>query len=390
LRVITRDNVTTRIAHIVAVYPPYRGGMARVAEEYAVRLRARGHLVDVLTSRKGRVAGDPAFVQRLNGLQIGNAAIVPHLFFRLREYDLVHLHYPYFGGAEFALARRLWNPNQPLVLTYQMDATASGLRGFVFDTYRRVVLPTAVRLADRILISSSDYFESSALARVPGAAERTEIHPLGVDLQRFHAGEERDLRVRIGAGPEETVLIFVGTLDAAHHFKGLRLLLHALSTLQHFAWRLVVVGDGPLRPDFEELVRTCQIHSRVVFAGDVSDQALPKYYRAADVHVFPSTGRSEAYGLVVLEAAASGIPSVVAALPGVRTVVRAGETGWHVAPGDAIALRQVIEKVVRDPDQRRDFGRRARRHAETEYAWDSLIDRLEATYDTVLARRRPA
>jgi glycosyltransferase involved in cell wall biosynthesis len=89
----------------------------------------------------------------------------------------------------------------------------------------------------------------------------------------------------------------------------------------------------------------------------------------------------------VLEAAASGVPTIASALPGVRTVVRDGETGIHVTPGDAATLRAALTALLDRPDLRLRLGRAARARADAELAWDPLIDRLEETYLRCAAAR---
>jgi glycosyltransferase involved in cell wall biosynthesis len=372
-----------KIAQVVAVYPPYRGGMGRIAQEYTTRLRRRGHDVHVFTVCRDPLCKDEPFVHCLRGPRIGNAALVPALFAGLPNYDIVHLHYPFFGGAEVLHASRLWRHRQPLVLTYHMDAMARGIKGLVFRVHQRTVLPRILSHVDRILVSSLDYAGCSALASLPEAADRIEPHPFGVDLERFHPGSDAELRQDLRVEEDEAVLLFVATLDSAHHFKGLPVLFEALAGLQHLRWRLVVVGDGPLRGSYERRARA-QIGSRVSFVGNASDASLPRYYRSADLHVFPSTGPAEAFGLVALEAAASGIPSIASDLPGVRTVVRHGESGLLVVPGNPGFLGTAIERMLLDPGSRSELGRRARFVAEREFAWPSLIERLESTYAAVV------
>jgi glycosyltransferase involved in cell wall biosynthesis len=176
----------------------------------------------------------------------------------------------------------------------------------------------------------------------------------------------------------------VGSLDPAHHFKGLDILIDAVHDLRDLEWRLTIVGDGVLRPHFERRAEDRRLKDRIHFAGGVSDADLPKYYRAADVHVLPSTGAAEAFGLVAIEAAASGIPSVASDLPGVRTVVRHDKTGLLVRPGSAIVLAASLRSLLERPDQRKALGAAARRRAEDEFSWDPLITRLEHTYRDVL------
>ena len=123
---------------------------------------------------------------------------------------------------------------------------------------------------------------------------------------------------------------------------------------------------------------------RIHFVGSVSDEDLPRYYRAADFHLFPSTKRAEAFGIVAVEAAASGIPSIASSLPGVRSVVLDGETGMHVEPGDVESLRQAFMLMLEQTDLRTRLGVSARKRAEVEFGWEPLITKLEKTYESVV------
>jgi len=377
------------IAQVVPTYPPYRGGMGHVAHEYANRLRARGHTVDVFTPTTSDAPSGLPHVHRLPAvMRVGNAAFVPSLYRRLRDFDLVHLHLPFFGGAETVLLRKLTHRGQGLLVTYHMDAVADGIKDVLFRMHQRLLLPHLLRNADRVLVSSMDYAEHSALARVDGILPHVEVHPFGVDLQTFHPGTEPDLRSSLGIGRDELVLVFVARLDAAHHFKGLPLLLEALGALRDQPWQLVVVGDGPLRPAFERLALSMHLDRRVRFAGDVTAAALPTYYRLANMHLFPSNGPSEAFGLVCLEAAASGIPSIASDLPGVRRIVLDGQTGVLVPSGSVSMLRDGIHGLLVQPGLQERLGRAARTRAEAEFAWDRLIARLEQTCREVVGHAR--
>jgi glycosyltransferase involved in cell wall biosynthesis len=374
-----------RIAHVVPTYPPYRGGVGRLAQEYAIRLRARGHDARVLTPRHQHAHGDEDFVQRLPSLlRIGNAALMPSLVSRLRDFDLVHLHYPFFGGAEPVLLRAWLHREQPLVVSYHMDAVADGVKGAIFRSHARLVLPRIVQRANRVLVSSNDYAARSALASIPGCLGRVEEHPYGVDTERFRPGSEPALQQRLSIMPEVFSMIFVAGLDPAHHFKGLEILLQALAGVPSDRWRLVVVGDGSLRRGFEIEASKLGISSRVVFLGDVSDPELPSFYRAVQMHVCPSTAAAEAFSLVSLEAGSSGIPTLASALPGVRTVVIHGKTGALVPAGDRASLRDAIQSLMDQPGRLLEWGQAARARAEAHFRWEPAIDRLEATCRDVL------
>jgi glycosyltransferase involved in cell wall biosynthesis len=327
---------------------------------------------------------DPRHVHRIPGIiQIGNAGVLPSLFRRLAGFDLVHLHYPFFGGAEPVIVRKAMTKNQGLVMTYHMDNVGAGVKGALFSAHRRLLFPWLMNRVDRILVSSMDYAKHCALSELD-VMDRIEEHPFGVDLERFHPGAEQELRVRHGIRSDVPVLLFVGGLDEAHVFKGLPVLFEALTLILDRAWHLVVVGDGALKEAYRENARAAGLSERVTFAGSVSQEDLPRYYRLADMHVLPSTKRAEAFGLVALEAAASGIPTIASWLPGVRTLVRDGDSGLLVPPEDVDALKRAILTLLEQPELRERFGLSARLRAHTEYRWDPLMDRLEATYQSVL------
>ena len=367
-RIICLEVTFVRIAQVTPVYPPYRGGMARVAFEYTERLRQRGHDVEVFSPR----------------VRAGNAGFLPSLPSALASFDVVHLHYPFYGGAEPVAHARSSRRIRSLVVTYHMDATATGVKGAAFDAHREMIQPWVLSHADALLVSSLDYAAASALARVDRALRGVTVSPFGVDLERFHPGTETALRASLGIDAAAPVILFVGSLDAAHRFKGIDLLFSAVTNLRDLSWHMAIVGDGADRPRIEREVARRQLASHVVFAGDVNDDSLPSYYRLADIHVLPSSSRAEAFGLVTLEAAATALPSIVPDLPGVRTNVVDGTTGVIVPANDAGALEAALRDLVSCRERCERLGRDARRRVERDCQWGPLIDQLEAIYRHVV------
>lgn len=337
-----------RVAVVVSTYPPYRGGMGNAAAAHAAALRAAGHEVTVFAPGQDR---RPLF-------RLGNSAVAPQLLWQLRGFDAVELHYPYFGGAEWAwLWKRTFGRRARLAVMYHMDAVGKGLSGLVFRLYRALFLKRVLASADAILASSRDYLAASE-AGFAVADPRVREAPFGVDVGRFRPAEER----------ARGAVLFVGGLDRAHYFKGLDVLLDAFSRLapSHPEATLLIAGDGDLRADYE--ARAASLGGRVRFLGRVPEAELPALYRSAAIHVLPSVDRSEAFGLVTLEAAASGLPSVVSDLPGVRTVVEEGVTGLRVPPRDAAALVEALGSLLADPDRADAMGQAARERAVNRYA----------------------
>jgi glycosyltransferase involved in cell wall biosynthesis len=310
--------------------------------------RALAHLgadVTVFTRRDARPASRPPGVEvvELPALIIkGNAACLPQVLWRLQGYDLVHLHYPFFGTAELVAARRLV-AGPPVVLQYQMDVVGRGWLAYAFRWHRRVIFPFIVKVADGIVVTTTDYAASSFLGpQIAGSDSRVAVIPHGIDLAHLSPnGDGESDRARLGIR-RRPLIFFLAQLDRTHYFKGLHILFEALARIPSAA--LVVGGDGNMRREYENQARSLGLADRVEFAGDISDEQLPGYYRAADVVVLPSVDRTEAFGLVLLEAMACGRPVVASRLPGVRTLVDEGRTGYLVQPGDAVELAEKIER----------------------------------------------
>ncbi len=343
-----------KIAQVTPVYPPYRGGIGSIAEGYTDRLRALGHTVEVFSP----------------WLRIGNAGFLSlSQLRRLKEFDLVHLHYPFFGGAELiAVCGGL----PPCIITYHMDAMAGGVKGKIFELHRKFLQPLILAKASKVLVSSLDYAKHSGLApffaKYP---ERVTELPFGVDVPSATS---------VPTVPSQ--LLFVGGLDTAHAFKGVSVLLQAMRELPEA--RLQIVGDGNLRQSYEAQARELGIENRIEFLGSLSPQALQQTYRNAAIHVLPSTSRAEAFGLVTLEAASHGIPSIVSDLPGVRTLVQDGVTGFRTSLGDVPALAQAISHLLQDQPLREKMGQAAREWVVKEYDWEVLMKHLMEVYESAL------
>ncbi|OGH69553.1 MAG: hypothetical protein A3C90_00360 [Candidatus Magasanikbacteria bacterium RIFCSPHIGHO2_02_FULL_51_14] len=390
-----------KIAHIVSTYPPYYGGMGNVVFQTASALTERGHEVVVYAPgvyeekeiKPAAVAPEkvhaPELTQRADyarrlrpTLQYGNAARMPQVARELDAFDIVHLHYPFFGTAGIVRRWKMKNPANPLVITYHMDTRGPGLKGLIFDYYGKYWMPKILRSADALIASSFDYLGvSDAQFVYRENKEKWKEIPFGVDTERFKPREKpRALFERHGLNPDAPTVIFVGGMDEAHYFKGIPVLLKALVRLEAGGTRLqaVFVGDGNLRSGFENAARLYGLSGSVRFVGHASDEELPYYYNMADLCVLPSINRGEAFGLVLLEAMASGVPVLATDLPGVRAVAKEG--GFVVAPNDVEALKQGLSRYFEANDHIDELKRRVQQVAEEKYSWEIIGKRLEEVY----------
>jgi glycosyltransferase involved in cell wall biosynthesis len=379
-----------RILHVTATFPPYYAGTGMVCYRATAELSRLGHDVTVLTASYGggdRSGPEGVTVRRLPpAFRIGNAPFLPRLL-ELDRFDVMHLHYPFIFGAEMIRLRSLLT-GVPYVLTHHNDLIGDGSRGLLFDLYARVTAPVVLGGARKLAAVSLDHAANCKLSGIFRRrwADVVEI-PNGVDVDLFHPGVDGSaIRARYGISPTDRVVLFVGAMDRAHHFKGVEHLLRALAQIPDRRVIGLMVGDGDLRQRFEAEAARLGVADRTRFVGGVPHDELPPYYAAADVVVLPSFP-PESFGMVLIEGMASGVPVVAHALPGVRTVVRHGETGLLVRPGDVPELAAAIGTIVEDPVRRAEMGARGRADVVERFTWPAIGRRLVDLYEQVVGQR---
>jgi len=371
-----------RIAHVTATFPPYQGGTGNVCFHNARVLAERGHRVHVYTAASPGEPDDPpgVTVHRLRPLiRVGNAPVLPRLAW-LPAVDLVHLHFPFYTGGDLVALS-----GAPYVVTYHQDVHLNGWIGGVAALHDRTVGRFVLRRAARLCPTSLDYLRHSAIAELGASlGQRVVPIPNGVDPCRFRPGGiDLEVRRRHGLPKRGVVALFVGAMDRAHHFKGVPTLLRALAGLPDVS--AILVGTGELVPSYQRLAVELGLGRRLVFAGRVDKDALPAYYRAADLLVLPSETAGEAFGMVLLEAMACGRAVVASDLPGVRSVVSHGRDGLLVPPRNVDALGAAITEVARMPaEARMGMGLAGRAKVEREYDWARIGDLLESLYADVM------
>ncbi len=382
-----------RVAQVVCTFPPYRGGMGNSAYHFSRLTAAAGIDTTVFTpayrrsegERRKFADGDSFKVVRLKpALQYGNAAFIPQLLWRLKGFDLIHLHYPFYGAMLPIVLRKLFLDRKTrLVLHYHMDSIGSGLKGLIFKLNRILVLPLLLRLSDFITCASLDYAKNSALT---GYFERYQdkfiTMPFGVDPDIFKAVEKRP-------SPEfEKNILFVATLDKAHDFKGLGVLLLALKSLlsdpnclkQGLKISLTVVGSGEMQEHYQTVSRELGVADSVRFVGGLPPAELAGAYGRAAVFVLPSINQGEAFGLVLLESMACGTPVVASNLPGVRNVFHNGREGLSVIPGDAKDLAAKIKQILLDERSARRMSQAGIELVRKKYDWNIIGAELTRLY----------
>lgn len=357
------------------------GGVGEHVRSLSAALRRRGHEVVVLAP------GSPAETQGIrdyvrtgrshavpgNG-SVAHVGLAPRLstearrLLRTTRFDIVHYHEPLLPMVPMLVLRAHRGAN---VGTFHSSAERSPAyrcgRPLLMATFRRLHMCIAV----------SEPARDFAARYFPGDYR---IVPNGVDTTRFHPRPTPGDGLRAGT----STILFVGRIDRR---KGLPTLLEAFLMLRRERddARLVIAGDGPRRAACERYVLRHAVPD-VTFAGFVGAQALPGYYAAADVFCAPSTGQ-ESFGIVLLEAMASGLPIIASAIPGYSRIVTHGRHGLLLPPKDPSALARGLAVLLDDPVARRRMGRAGVVDARR-YDWDVIAGEILEVYAEARERHR--
>ena len=356
--------------HVTKYYAPYVGGIERVVQDLA-RGHRPGFATRVLACRS---RAGPTSHETVDGVPVTRTAVQAVAFGlplstsyygwyrRLsREADLLHVHLPYPTADVAALLAGV--RGRPVVVSYHSDVVR---QAWALSAYGPV-LRAFLRRVDRVLVASRALLERSPF--LAGVRAKCELVPYGVATD----GPEEPFPL-----PDGDFILFVGRLVG---YKGVDVLLEAMRGLDV---PLVIVGDGPRRGDLDQRARELGLGGRAMFLGELSAARLRHCYRRCRALALPSVTRSEAYGIVQLEAMAAGKPVVNTSLPtGVPEVSPHGVTGLTVPPGDPAALADALGSLLRDRDLHARLSENAERRAR-EHTLPRFLDEVARVYRDAL------
>jgi rhamnosyl/mannosyltransferase len=372
--------------------PPHLGGVeavVRTLSEGLVELadaRVRALVSNEGRARLAETIGGVDVVRLPRQLAVSSAPVAAGLPGALRDEmrrkgpngaeppDVIHLHSPYpWGELAFLQAR----PDVPSVVLYHSDI----VRQKRLLTAYRPFLERFLERVDLIVTSSPNLVRSSEL--LAPRAEKCRVVPFGLPAARLAATPavlRRAAELR-AAHAGRRVVLFVGRLV---YYKGADVLVRAMAQVDA---DLVLIGRGPLESELRELAAASGSAARVTFLAPQNDDELAAWYHAADVFCLPSVARSEAFGLVQIEAHAAGTPVVSTDLPtGVPFANLHGVTGLIVPPGEAAALAAALNRLLGDDELRARLGAQAQARALREFTVPRMVAGTLGVYAEAIAR----
>jgi glycosyltransferase involved in cell wall biosynthesis len=251
---------------------------------------------------------------------------------------------------------------------------------------RLAVEKACLETADSIVATSPQ--EKEHMRHLVSTKGNIEIIPCGTDIKRFGSVSHSEARLRLGIPKSSLVVLYVGRFDRR---KGIETLVRAIgkSILPGLAdIRLVIVGgsrprqsDGIERERIEGIVDELGLRQYTTFPGQIDHEQLPYYYAGANVCVVPSY--YEPFGLVAIEAMASGTPVVASEVGGLKFTVVSEKTGLLCPPQNEQAFAKAIDRILARPAWQEKLGKAARERVETMFSWDGVAQQLSELYGTL-------
>lgn len=364
-----------KVLQVGKFYPPHMGGIETHLQALCGALR---DLVDLRVI----VASDDrsSLEETVNGvrvcrvptrLMLASTPLCPGMISKIRnsDADIVQIHLP---NPTAVLAYLASGHRGRLVVTYHSDTVRQRVLGAAFEPF----LHAALRRSSAIIATSPDYRRTSpVLARY---LDRCHVIPYGIALEQF---EQCDPAAVAGVRRQHgnRLIISVGRLV---YYKGFEHLIRAMTKVRG---KLLIVGDGPLRAKLQELAASLGLGEKVVFLGEIQNEQIIPYYHASDVFALASVVRSEAFGIVQIEAMAAGLPVVNTQLDsGVPFVSLHGQTGLTVPPADPHAMAAALNRLLDDEDLRRSLGNAGRIRARQEFSLATMTARTTALYESIV------
>jgi glycosyltransferase involved in cell wall biosynthesis len=283
--------------------------------------------------------------------------------------DLLQIHFP---NPFAVLAYLLSGYRGPLIITWHSDV----VRQRVMNAFLKPLVAQTLKRASAIIATSPNYVRSSPSLRSLG--NRLRIIPYGIhneDYRRRDNAAVENIRRRYGSN----IVLGVGRLI---YYKGWEYL---ISAMRQIKGTLLIVGDGPLLADLQRHSEAVGVGGRVRFVGGLQPAQIIPYYHACDVFVLSSIARSEAFGIVQLEAMASGKPVVNTNLDsGVPFVSVDRETGLTVQPNSADGLAKAVNRLLDDRALSNRYGQAGMRRVQQQFTVREMTRATIDLYEEVL------
>lgn len=363
-----------RILEVNKAYYPHVGGIETLVQQYSEELKGfKGVRLRTLVCRDGR---GKTLRERINGVDVTRAGSLGTYFscplslsfirlFRKmsKKADVVHIHVP-FPLADAALL--LSGFKGRVVVSWHSDVVKQKKLMLFYKPFMMRLL----KRADSIITATKGHIDGSDY--LSDFRSKCRIVPYGITPEDYLSIERRPVLTEKLSDKKKIKVFFTGRLV---YYKGADVLLKAFTAVE--GCELFIAGTGEMEQTLKNFVKRHKMENKVHFLGFLPDEELKRAYADCDIFVLPSVVKSEAFGIVQLEAMVYGKPVINTALPsGVPYVSIHGKTGLTVPALDAKKLAEAIELLASDKELREKYGKSAAERVQTEFNEKLIIDKL--------------
>lgn len=363
-----------RVLEVNKAYYPHIGGIETLVKQYSQELGTVCNAdVKTLVCRDGR---GKTTREKLDGVKLTRAGSLgtyfscplSFSFIRLfrkmaEEADVVHIHVP-FPLADAALL--LSGFKGRVVVSWHSDV----VKQKKLMTFYKPFMMKLLKRADCIITATKGHIDGSDY--LPGFRRKCRIVPYGITPEDYLLVERSPFLTDRLNDKKNIKVFFTGRLV---YYKGVDILLKAFTMTENC--ELFIAGTGEMEQELKDFAKRNNIGKKVHFLGFLPDNELKQAYADCDIFVLPSVAKSEAFGIVQLEAMVYGKPVINTKLPsGVPYVSVHGKTGLTVPPSDAKALAEAINTLAADEKMRESFGKAAAERVMTEFSEKNVIRKL--------------
>ena len=357
-----------RVLQVNKAFNPHIGGVEQVVKDIVENLSDKySSTVLVCSPPHGKYSEEAlnsTKIIRCSTLFTFRSLPVSFRFFReffkqIKTHDIVHLHEPFPLGSVVAWTLK----KNPLVVTWHSNIVRQNFLKWLVLPFQYLVL----KRADMIIVTSGIMGKKSFVRKFKN---KTQVIPLSI----------KDEYVKKEINVNENYFLFVGRFV---YYKGILDLMEAMKSVEI---PLKLIGSGPLWKTVENHVKVQHLDHVELIKGPVSDEVLRDYFLKCSAFVFPSNAKSEAFGLVQLEAMAAGKPVINTRLKtGVPEVSVDGETGITVNPNAPHELAEAMRKLHENPELRQRLGQNARERVKQHFVHSVTIPKIETIYQNLVA-----
>jgi len=362
-------------------FPPVRGGIEGHINLLANGLKENGIEVEVLVSNtsirleKENIDGIPVTKVPQIG-RYASASLNMNFSYWINKLgeqaDILHFHFP---NPTAEISYLISGLNRKVVVTYHSDIIRQARLLKIYSP----LLKQFLKKADDIIITSPNYLETSPY--LADFKSKCTLVTFGVNLSEFDSNfldkkEIENIRNQNG----QSIILFIGKF---RYYKGLHVLIESMKSIEG---KLLLIGSGPLEADLKRQVNKLHLGHKIIFLGELTDSEKINYLHACDVFVLPSIYRSEAFGIVQLEAMACSKPIVCTELgTGTSFVNQHEKTGLVVKPNDHDALSQSIDHILRNPDIKERYGKAGYKRVSTFFSRERMVREVISVYEKNLS-----